>query len=72
VDAMPGIEFGDSRLLVTRVLRPGSSISRLALAHGVNANLLRKWVGKRLAQGSAAEGRLSLVHVGAEGGMVGA
>ena len=34
-------------------LRPGSSISGLALAHGVNANLLRKWVGKRLAERSA-------------------
>jgi len=31
--------------LVSACLRPGSSISGLALAHGVNANLLRKWVG---------------------------
>ena len=33
--------------LVSACLRPGSSISGLALAHGVNANLLRKWVGNR-------------------------
>jgi len=40
--------------LVSACLRPASSISGLALAHGVNANLLRKWVGKRLVEGSAA------------------
>lgn len=40
--------------LVSACLRPGSSISGLALAHGVNANLLRKWVGKRLAEGPVA------------------
>lgn len=39
--------------LVSACLRPGASISGLALAHGVNANLLRKWVGKRLAERSA-------------------
>jgi transposase len=30
--------------LVAASLQPGVSISGLALAHGVNANLLRKWV----------------------------
>ena len=30
--------------LVAACLEPGVSISGLALAHGVNANLLRKWV----------------------------
>lgn len=28
-------------------LEPGVSVSRLALEHGVNANLLRKWIKKR-------------------------
>lgn len=27
-------------------LEPGVSVSRLALEHGVNANLLRKWIKK--------------------------
>lgn len=36
--------------LVERALVPGVSISRLALDHGVNANLLRKWI--RAHQGS--------------------
>jgi transposase len=33
--------------LVTACLEPGVSVSRLALDHGVNANLLRKWISKR-------------------------
>ena len=32
------------RELVARCLEPGVSLARLAMAHGVNANLLRKWV----------------------------
>jgi transposase len=34
--------------LVTACLEPGVSVSRLALDHGVNANLLRKWIRKRM------------------------
>ncbi|WP_353642847.1 transposase [Mesorhizobium sp. WSM2239] len=34
-------------LLVAACLEPGVSVSRLALEHGVNANLLRKWIKKR-------------------------
>ncbi|WP_448956671.1 IS66-like element accessory protein TnpA [Labrys neptuniae] len=33
--------------LVLACLEPGVSVSRLALDHGVNANLLRKWIKKR-------------------------
>jgi transposase len=33
--------------LVAACLEPGASVSRLALEHGVNANLLWKWIGKR-------------------------
>jgi transposase len=35
------------RELVSRCLEPGMSLARLAMAHGVNANLLRKWVMKQ-------------------------
>jgi transposase len=35
--------------LVAACLEPGVSVSRLALEHGVNANLLRKWIKKRTA-----------------------
>ena len=34
------------------------------MAHGVNANLLRKWVGKRLAEGPAAERSFVPVRLG--------
>lgn len=32
------------RALVEAALRPGVSVARLAMTHGVNANLLRKWI----------------------------
>ena len=35
--------------LVAACLEPGISVSRLALEHGVNANLLRKWIKKHTA-----------------------
>ena len=35
--------------LVAACLEPGVSVSRLALEHGVNANLLRKWIKKHTA-----------------------
>ncbi len=38
--------------LVAACLEPGVSVSRLALEHGVNANLVRKWV-KRAKEASA-------------------
>lgn len=35
------------RELVRRCLLPGVSLARTALEHGLNANLLRKWVVKQ-------------------------
>lgn len=32
------------RALVAACLRPGVSVARIALLHGVNANVLRKWI----------------------------
>lgn len=32
------------RALVEAALRPGVSVARIAMTHGVNANLLRKWI----------------------------
>ncbi|MFA7293612.1 MAG: transposase [Rhodocyclaceae bacterium] len=34
------------RELVEACLQPGVSVARLALRHGVNANLLRTWIGR--------------------------
>jgi len=38
------LEF--KRTIVQRCLAPGASVAGVALAHGVNANLVRKWIGK--------------------------
>lgn len=57
IDVVPGLVRGqksdgrckyDARAkaeLVRRCSQPGVSVAAMALAHGVNANLLRKWIG---------------------------
>ena len=42
------------RELIEAGLQPGVSVAKLALMHGINANLLRKWIGKHLGQSYAA------------------
>lgn len=46
------------RELVRRCLQPGVSVAGLALAHGINANLLRKWItmagGRGLVEAGSA------------------
>jgi len=42
------------RLLVEAALRSGVSVARLAQEHGINANLLRKWITKYLLDREAA------------------
>jgi transposase len=56
VDLVPGLVRGHKRdgrciydrkakrELIRRSLQPGVSVAGLALAHGLNANLLRKWI----------------------------
>lgn len=36
----------DKRLIVEQCLAPGVSVAATALAHGINANLVRKWIRK--------------------------
>ncbi|MGN2392267.1 IS66-like element accessory protein TnpA [Pelomicrobium sp. G1] len=36
----------EKRKIVELCLRPGASVAGVALAHGVNANLVRKWIAK--------------------------
>ncbi|MFQ6184777.1 IS66-like element accessory protein TnpA [Sinorhizobium meliloti] len=45
---------GSKARLVAACLEPGVSISGLALSHGINANLLRKWVKEARESGSLA------------------
>jgi transposase len=42
------------RELVQRCLQPGVSLAATALAHGLNANLLRKWVVKQTGRSRSA------------------
>src|SRR5258706_6505115 len=42
------------RALVEAALRPGVSVARLAQEHGINANLLRKWITKYLVERESA------------------
>lgn len=56
IDVVPGLVRGHKRdgrciydrgakqELVRRCQQPGVSVAALALAHGLNANLLRKWI----------------------------
>jgi transposase len=36
--------------LVRRSMQPGASVARMAMQHGVNANLLRVWIAKAQSQ----------------------
>lgn len=49
--------------LVTACLEPGVSVSRLALEHGVNTSLLRKWIKKDAAARSAPPSSCPLIVV---------
>lgn len=56
------------RELVRRVLQPEVSLAGTALAHGINANLLRRWVVLQTGKASrAARREASLVPVAVRG-----
>jgi transposase len=60
---------GSKERLVAACLQPGVSMSGLALAHGVNANLLRKWVKEaREAYSSAGSASSPFIPVVAADG----
>jgi transposase len=49
------------RALIEACLKPGVSVAGLALEHGVNANLLRKWVSQhQRAHGNAVARRAAV------------
>jgi hypothetical protein len=66
-DVVPGLILGhksDGRCrydreakneLVHRCMEPGVSVAAMALAHGVNANLLRKWITLAIQRRGAGE-----------------
>ena len=52
-------EAHHKRAVVEQCLGPGASVAGVALAHGFNANLVRKWIVKH--QGRAWPGRRALL-----------
>ena len=46
------LQAGAKQQLVQECMRPGVSVSRMAMLYGVNANLLRKWLDKAAQQDS--------------------
>ena len=73
LDVVPGLVVGHKadgrrvydpvvkRELVRRCLQPGVSVAALALAHGINANLLRLWVTRSEESGDSASSRAEAV-----------
>ena len=81
IDVVPGLVRGHKRdgrciydrrakqELVRRCQQPGVSVAATALAHGLNANLLRKWItlaSRRRVSGGGAEAVLLQVRTEAE------
>lgn len=42
------------REVVAQCLRPGASVSRISIEHGLNTNLVRKWVAREQRESGAA------------------
>jgi transposase len=51
------------RAVVEKCLVPGASVSAVALAHGFNTNLVRKWIVKHQAAGARTRTAGNLVPV---------
>jgi transposase len=51
------------RTIVEKCLIPGASVSAVALAHGFNANLVRKWIDKHKARPGPSAAGTALVPV---------
>lgn len=56
------------RELIEACLRPGVSVARIALQHGVNANLLRTWIARHRREGGMTVVKADVAtHAAAEG-----
>lgn len=56
--------------LIDACLRPGVSLAGLALQHGVNANLLRKWVARRRLRPEGSEAGIGVAQLPGPGAFV--
>jgi transposase len=66
IDGSRRYDEKSKRALVETALSPGVSVARLAQDHGVNANLLRKWITKYLME--REQGLLQMQSNGDDGG----
>lgn len=57
--------------VVRRCMQPGVSVAAVALEHGINANLLRKWIDKHGAEASNSNA-MALLPVTIDAGDIGA
>lgn len=75
IDVVPGLIRGHKRdgrciydrrakqELVRRCRQPGVSVAAIALAHGLNANLVRKWITTATRRRGATPGEVQLLPV---------
>jgi len=47
------------REVIAQCQMPGASVSAIALSHGINANVIRKWLPRRAPQPAATSGDLA-------------
>jgi transposase len=71
---------GGKRALIAACAQPGASVAAIAMAHGVNANLMRKWIArdqaKRAPRAAPKQAQATLLAIevapAASGGSAGA
>ena len=51
------------RAVVERCLAPGASVAAVALAHGLNANLVRRWIDRHRTRSARSNRGTTLVQV---------
>ena len=51
------------REVVARCLEPGTSVSAIALAHGINANVIRKWLPRQKLAAARAQATMLPVTI---------
>ena len=51
------------RAVIERCLAPGASVAGVALAHGLNANLVRRWIDRHRTRSAKASRTTKLVQV---------
>lgn len=48
--------------VVQECLQPGATLSSVAISHGINANVIRKWLGGSLSTSEEPSGVLAIIQ----------